>query len=144
MKQFIPRIAVAAFSLAASVLLFAVLSLGNIDAVIAGYNVDRYIDGSLPTVDIEAMDDLGDAAIPELVRLANYMDEKNGTDISKVSYVNRPEGMYGDLAICLRDKAADIVNDRKENKGNIIKEFFAFNVPAKKAEKALIKIGYLL
>lgn len=143
LKQFIPKIAVAAFSLAASVLLFAVLSLGNIDAVIAGYNVDRYIDGSLPTVDIEAMDDLGDAAIPELVRLANYMDEKNGTDISKVSDENRPEGMYGELAVCLRDKADDIVDDKKENKGNIIKEFFAFNVPAKKAEKALIQIGYL-
>ena len=64
------------------VVMFAALSLGGTDSFIAKYNVDRYLDGDTESIDIDALVDLGDAGVPQLVRLAEYFDEKNGTDIS--------------------------------------------------------------
>jgi hypothetical protein len=139
-KQFVPKICVGAVSLAASLVLFAVLSLGNLDGMIAKYNVDRYIDGSLPTVDIEAMENLGDAAVPELVRLAKYMDEKNGTNILDEIQEDVTDVMYIDLAAALRMRAESIAADACEE--GSIEKFFAVNIPAIKAEKALADIGF--
>ena len=140
-KQFVPKICVGAVSLAASLLLFAVLSLGNLDGMIAKYNVDRYIDGSLPTVDIEAMENLGDAAVPELVRLAKYMDEKNGTNIADGKNPNG-DVLYGEL-VCSLQASAEVMSKEPAEKRDFLEEIFAFNVPAVKAEKALAEIGLL-
>lgn len=68
------------------VALFAVLSLSGTDSLIAQYNVDRYLEGSLDTVDVDAMEDLEDAAIPALIRLAKELDRKNGTNIAEFRY----------------------------------------------------------
>ena len=67
--------------LAVAVVLFTVLTLSSPDRLIADYNVEKYLDGSLKTVDTEMLGDLGDDAIPALLRLADYWDEKNGTDV---------------------------------------------------------------
>jgi hypothetical protein len=140
-KQFVPKICVGAVSLAASLVLFAVLSLGNLDAMIAKYNVDRYMDGSLPTVDIEAMENLGDAAVPELVRLAKYMDEKNGTDIKKEPVTAGRADMYGKLAYALHEAKLDLKYSNDGEDQTALERFFAFNLPAAKAEKALRETG---
>jgi hypothetical protein len=140
-KQFVPKTAVVPFALVVSLALFALLSLGNIDGIIARYNVDRYIDGSLPTVDIEAMDDLGDAAVPELVRLAKYMDEKNGTNIADGKNPEDDE-LYGEL-VCSLQASAEAMSKEPAEKRDFLEEIFAFNVPAVKAEKALAEIGLL-
>ena len=140
-KQFVPKTAAVAFSLVASLALFALLSLGNIDGIIARYNVDRYIDGSLPTVDIEAMENLGDAAVPELVRLAKYLDEKNGTNIAEGKNPNG-DVLYGELVCSLQASAEGKSKEPTEKRG-FLEEIFAFNVPAVKAEKALAEIGLL-
>ncbi len=141
LRQFVPKISTVAFSLVASLMLFAFLSLGNIDGIIARYNVDRYIDGTLPTVDIAAMDELGDAAVPELVRLAKYIDAQNGTNIADEKYIYG-ETFYRELWFSLHEKADEIGYEREEEKG-FFEELFAFNVPALKAEKALESIGFL-
>ena len=141
-KQFVPKIATVAFSLAASLALFALLSLGNVDGMIAKYNVDRYLDGSLPTVDIEAMENLGDAAVPELVRLAKHMDEKNGTDVTKEAAMEERSDLYGKLVFALRECADEIGNEKRFGEYSL-ETFFAFNVPAFKAERALAEIGLL-
>lgn len=74
--QFIKRLNVAALSLAACVLFFSVLALSGVDGFIAKYNVNRYIDGSLQTVDVDALQDLGDPAVPQMVRLAQHTKAK--------------------------------------------------------------------
>lgn len=67
--------------LAVAVVLFAALTLSSPDRLIADYNVDRYLDGTLKSVDVEMLGNLGDDAIPALLRLADHWDEKNGTDV---------------------------------------------------------------
>ncbi|MDR1778987.1 MAG: DUF4173 domain-containing protein [Clostridiales Family XIII bacterium] len=42
----------------------------NTDGLIARYNVEQYLTGSLPTVDVEMLDGLSDAAVPYLDELA--------------------------------------------------------------------------
>ncbi len=142
LKAFLPKIATVAFSLVASLAFFAVLSLGNVDGIIARYNVDRYIDGSLPTVDIAAMDELGDAAVTELVRLAKYMDERDGTKIEEATEYDT-DTLYGELAVALRDKAIPFIDEKYNSEKGFLEEFFAFNIPEFRAKNALESIGYL-
>ncbi len=75
-KQFVPKLNALAVSIAVLVLMFAGLALPNTDGYIAKYNVDRYIEGSLDAVDIDAMEDLGLAAVPQMVRLAEFLEEQ--------------------------------------------------------------------
>ena len=53
----------------AFVALFAVLAFSNTDTLIAKYNIARYYDGSLPSVDVHLFRNLSDAALPELAEL---------------------------------------------------------------------------
>ena len=77
LRQFIPRLNIVALSMAVFVIMLGILSLSNADRIIARYNVERYMDKTLKTVDIAAMRELGDCAVPELVRLENYLLDKN-------------------------------------------------------------------
>ncbi len=104
-RQFASHFKIVAVTLAVSVVAFTVLALGNVDRFIAKYNVDRYLDGTLKTVDVEALYELGDSGIPEMVRLATEMDDRLGTDIKKtvkLSFINRKTDyewvMYYELA----------------------------------------------
>ena len=52
--------------------MFAALALPNADGYIAKYNVDRYVSGSLETVDVDHLSGLGSGAVPYLDRLACF------------------------------------------------------------------------
>lgn len=141
LKQFITKFKVIIASVGVCVVLFAALSLLNVDGFIAKYNVDRYLDKSLKTVDVEALYDLGDAAIPEMVRLAQELDKNLGTDISKAidenkeldSFLNSEELVYISLTVHLKRSSIRI---ETENTG-----LFAFTVQRYRAEKALDSIN---
>ncbi len=134
-RQFVPKLNAVALSLSVCVVLFALLSLSNIDRVIMAYNVNRYINGSLETVDIDAAEELGDAAIPDLVRLAEILDERNGTDIKTEKVSKYDDDLYSKLAIKLREEAKTI----KESE----KKFFSFTAPSLEAQNALKRIGLI-
>ena len=68
-RQFVPRFKALFASAAVCVVMLSVLALGNVNGLIATYNTDRAIDGELSTADVQALEDLGDAAVPSLVRL---------------------------------------------------------------------------
>ena len=111
------------------VIFFAVLSLSNVNGIIAEYNVDRYLEGTLDMVDIEAMHRLDDASIPALVHLAEELDKRkeNGKPI--------PEEMYLELKDNLKNRASYI--EDFEN------DFFGFDIPTYRAKKALTKYGLI-
>lgn len=132
-KQYVKKLKLIALSLAVLVVMFTALSLSGVEEFIAQYNVDRYIDGSLSTVDIDALDELGDPAIESLVRLSKFLDKENGTDIAKAKVELDDESMYSKLVILLRDEATKIKALDRNGKRDI----WAFNVPSLKAEKAL-------
>lgn len=116
-------------SLLVCLIFFAALSLANVNGIIADYNVDRYLDGKLDTVDIGALDQLDDSAIPALVRLAEALDERK----EKGEAV--PEEMYRMLSDTLESKAAYM----QEYENSI----FEFNIPAHRAKTALVEYGLI-
>ncbi len=141
-KQFVQRFKVIIASLGISVVLFAVLSICNVDGIIARYNINRYLDGSLKTVDVGALYELGDAAVPEMVYLAYELDDRLGTDISEsvVKYDRnfnngQDEAVYSNVVTHLKFSA------NRLNKGD--DGVFSYTVQKYRAESALRKIGAL-
>lgn len=133
-SQFINKIKPIATTFVVCVLFLTGLSLSNIDRIIAGYNVDRYIDGSLNSVDMRAMEDLGDAAIPELVRLAEHLDSKYNTDISAEKCGSEDE-LYQNLHKKLHD-TADYYKSHNDDMS-----IFEKNIPVVRAENALKRVN---
>lgn len=121
LRQFIPKLNAVAASLAVCVVLFGVLSLSNVDGLIARYNVDRYLDESLESVDVQALCDLGDAAIPEMVRLAETLQDRGDPD---------PD-LYLELKEVLEFEKLELYEYDSDN------GLFSRTLPSMKAEKAL-------
>jgi hypothetical protein len=64
---------------AAFIVLFAVLAFSNTDTLIAKYNIARFYDDSLPTVDVELFASLSDSALPELAELLDRDEAADGS-----------------------------------------------------------------
>lgn len=73
--QFVSKMKITALCTSVVIIMFAVLALGNIDSKIAEYNVNNYLNGNLTSIDIYELYDLGDAAIPSIVKLTQYWDD---------------------------------------------------------------------
>ncbi len=121
-KMFAARMKVFVWSGVIVVVAFAALSLSNVDGMIASYNVDRYLDGSLETVDVAAMEELGEAAIPSLARLQEALDGANG---------NAEQRLRREATAAMRRYA---MNTEETS-------VFTWNIPAIRAEQALRKAG---
>ncbi len=133
-KQFLPRTP-SAIAILCVFALFSAAALGNADAQIARYNVDRYLDGTLAEVDIHALAELGDAAIPEMIRLAEIESAKLGTDVKTMPERGRGTSMHRTLAAVLKTEAIRLSEEDAD--------FFGFNIPAYRARKALSDAGLL-
>ena len=125
LQQFLPKLKTIALSFTVIVVLFATLALTNVNAIIANYNIERYIEGDLKTVDIEALTDLGDNAVPELVQLYNHVEAK--IDTNKIT--SEDFEIYSQL----KDELKNIAKKYKKTDDDI----FSFNFPRYKAEKAI-------
>lgn len=118
--QFIRRFRCVFAAIWISIGCYALLSFCNVNGMVARYNTDRFIEGRLQTVDLQAMDDLGDSAVPSLVRLAKHLEQKEDE-----SYV----GLETSLNNLLTTKVTEM-NEREET-------VFSFTFPANQARKAL-------
>lgn len=92
-------------ALVSFLILFMVLCYGNIDGLIAKYNIERYRAGTLESVDLESMSYLSDAAVPELYRLYQETeDESLKKDIKAVILGDLFEEHSGSVAaVTFRD-----------------------------------------
>lgn len=126
LKLFIKKLKVVAVSFALAVTMFALIALPNVDAFIARYNIERYINGTLSTVDLDAMKDLGTSAIPALIDLDKYLDDKE----QSAEEIILNDDIY--------DYFIKTSNYFKQSDKNI----FSYTIPDKVAEKALKEIGY--
>ncbi len=124
--QFVKGLKTVFVSLAVCVVMFAGLSMCNVSRVTADYNIGRYLDGTLETVDMELMEELGNSAIPALAELAEEI---------------KTDPKQHDAALCM--KLVGIL----KNKATTFQEqefaIFSFNFPAYQAEAALRDSGYM-
>jgi hypothetical protein len=106
----------------ACVLFAALITLPNVDGMIATYNVNAYLSGDLKEVDIDALSDYGTSAVPALVRLRDELMSQSYTDDTVKELLKQT-----DQALTLIDMEL-----REQPKG-----FFTFNFPDARAEKLL-------
>lgn len=125
-QQIAPKLKTIALSFTIAVVLFAMLSLSNVNGIIAKYNVMHYISGDLETVDVRALADLGDAAVPELVNLYEHIDEKleESGKISKEDFNLRSD---------TKNRLEYFEAKYEDNDESI----FSFTLPRHRAEKAI-------
>lgn len=123
---------------------FAGLALCNVERQIAKYNVDRYIDGTVKVIDVDTLDSLGNAAIPEMAKLIKHLDEKKGTDFTEHSRLYYMEYVssttYNNTAYYLLQEANFINNDRSLG---YTPGIFSYSINRAQAEKALEELGLL-
>lgn len=124
-QQFVPNLKSIVLSFTVVVALFTVLSLSNVNGIIAKHNVDRYISGDLKTVDISALTELGDAAVPELVKLYDYIeDRKNSKKMDSYDF---------DVYSLLKKELKNIKTKYELADDNV----FSFTLPGYRAKKAI-------
>ncbi|MCL1810111.1 MAG: DUF4173 domain-containing protein [Clostridiales bacterium] len=75
------RLMIAGFAL-----MFTILSYGNVDGLIAKHNIQRYEAGTLKTIDIDALRELSDAAVPYIYDF--YMKTDEGDDALREGLAN--------------------------------------------------------
>lgn len=150
-SRFVPKISVLTVSAAILVVSFAGLAFCNADSLIAKYNVDMYISGEHEKIDIYAMASLGEASTPELVRLAEYIDEKEGTNIIervKSADMTYDEAIYsfdtGDYENSnIHNELKDWLVARKTVVERNKTEFFSFTFNRMREETALREAGII-
>ena len=54
---------------------FLFLCYANVDGIIAKYNIDRYLDGSLADLDVMALAQLSDGAVPHMYKLYSETED---------------------------------------------------------------------
>ncbi|MBQ8978134.1 MAG: DUF4173 domain-containing protein [Oscillospiraceae bacterium] len=99
-----PRLMAAVFTV-----MFAVLSFANTDGLIARYNMERYLDGSLPNLNISSMSELSSDAHPAL---RSYSDRLSPEDRKKIEDITAHTHRSDDWRTnTLNDIIADIANN---------------------------------
>lgn len=82
------------------VILFLLLSYGNIDGRIAAYNTDRYKNGTLERLDVQALSGLSDAAVPYMYNLYQEITDPILKEQLKAAIKKTPKykagGQYGE------------------------------------------------
>jgi hypothetical protein len=75
-RQIAPRFNAAGCFICVFAVMLAGLALSGVDGRIADYNADRYISGELADFDAAAMEELGDDAVPAVIRVARHLEEQ--------------------------------------------------------------------
>ncbi|MBQ2734290.1 MAG: DUF4173 domain-containing protein [Clostridia bacterium] len=112
--QFVKKLRLLPTILVLCLVFFGLAVLPNVDGMIADYNVDTYLSGDLPDVDVETLASYGEASVPALHRLYKALGERE--TLTKA-----------EQGICARTETLLIgfTQDMLEEKASI----FAFNLP---------------
>lgn len=135
LKQIFLRLKTIALSTIVFVCCFATLSFSNIEGIIANYNVDRYLNGTLEQVDAETLSNLGDAAIPAMIRFATTQDQKYGTNF--LDY----EADSGTMNEAQYRQYSDVCHHIISMTLSRETSFWSFSIPQFKANIAIEKSG---
>ena len=132
-KQFAKKLKLVVLSLCVLVVMFTALAVSGVDTFIAEYNVDRYFDGSLATVDVEALEELGDAAVPSMVRVYDMLLPQPYDEMSDID-----KELFFELRDSLVNKGIEL-RDREHFGEN---DIWSYTIPAIKAQKALSETSF--
>ncbi len=116
--QFIPKLPIISSLVVTFVIFFGLLTIPDVDAVIANYNVNAYIEGKHKSVDVYTLETYGTSAVPALYELKDHFE--NDPDIK-----NSEERTLKHINVSL-----DVIKEQTESKN-----IFSFDIPKYKAKK---------
>ena len=119
-KQFFKKLPFVKVALVITVLMLALITLPNIDGVIADYNVEGYLDKTLDTVDIEELESLGISSVEARVRLER-------------EWMAREDTLTEDERAALGRLSTGLDREWKQ----LDARFFAFSIPQARARRLL-------
>ena len=125
-RQFVRRMPLAGSIAICGLLFFALIALPNVDGMIANYNVDAYLSGKLPTVDVESISDYGISSVPALCKLEDALEELTDRNADETTFLTQPSAALDAIALEL-DEADDTV--------------WSFSFPTARARRLLEKRG---
>ncbi len=83
LRLFIPKVNVLRVALATASCILIMLSVFNVNIIVAKYNYEAYKSGVLKTIDIETIYELNEEGVPYLVKLTNDIDTKISEEAHK-------------------------------------------------------------
>ena len=125
-RQFVRRMPLAGSIAICGLLFFALIALPNVDGMIANYNVDAYLSGKLPTVDVESISDYGISSVPALCKLEDALEELTDRNADETTFLTQTSAALDAIALEL-DEADDTV--------------WSFSFPTAHARRLLEKRG---
>ena len=132
--RFVPSFKTLPVSLAVTVALFLLFALSGPNRWIAGYDVARYLDGTRDEIDVDMLCDLGDDAVPALVKLESFLRQENGgvrPDVEDCYWYNFEDGSYERLVLALHDRGLEKT------------PFFSRTLSSLIAERSLRRAGFV-
>ena len=132
--RFVPSFKTLPVSLAVTVALFLLFALSGPNRWIAGYDVARYLDGTRDEIDVDMLCDLGDDAVPALVKLESFLCQENGgvrPDVEGCYWYNFEDGSYERLVLALHDRGLEKT------------PFFSRTLSSLIAERSLRRAGFV-
>ncbi len=133
LRIYIPEIKVIKTALFTAAAVLLILGTVNVNAVAAKYNYDRYINDTLPNIDVNALADLGDEGVPYIVKLAksdNYDVRYNAQQYLVDFYTEE----YFD---CAEEELKSGLSRKELESNKKYKGIKSFSIPKYKAYQAL-------
>ena len=121
LRQWVRKLPLSCILVCIILIFSAAIALPNVDGMIASYNVNAYLDGTLPEVDVQMLEeDLGTSAVPSLVRLRDHLNGMDSLSPEQASFLSQTEKTLTRMQKTLEDRPA-----------------FSFTFPDARARRAL-------
>jgi uncharacterized protein YfkK (UPF0435 family) len=75
--QFVPKLPIISALIVSFVVFFGILTMPDVDSIIANYNVDAYIKGDLVKVDVATISNYDESSVEALFKLYDHLESKS-------------------------------------------------------------------
>jgi len=122
LAQFLRKLRIVPVILVLCLVFFGLATVPNVDGTIASYNVDAYLAGDLPSVDVATAASYGEASVPALCRLYGHLDALDAPTDDERALLTETEAVLADFAAAFAEEETG---------------FFGFNIPRARARSLL-------
>lgn len=130
-RLYLPKVRVIRTAFVTSAVVLIALGVGNVNSIVADYNYKAYKNGTLESVDIDAIYDLGHEGVPYLIKLAQDENSLVSDEAHEYLYGILADGGY-DMKVTTDSDGYSVTHKKNRNMG-----LADFSIPEYRANKAL-------
>ena len=130
-RLYLPKVRVIRTAFVTSAVVLIALGVGNVNSIVADYNYKAYKNGTLESVDIDAIYDLGHEGVPYLIKLAQDENLLVSDEAHEYLYGILADGGY-DMKVTTDSDGYSVTYKKNRNMG-----LADFSIPEYRANKAL-------